>query len=322
VVDYRTFRNDDPPRLADLWNEVFCNRGAVRLRNASPLERFIFGKPYFDPEGLILAWDNAALVGFAHAGFGGNASESALEYADGVICAVGVRPTHRRRRIGSELVRRCEAYLTAKGARDLYAGPVHPLNPFYLGLYGGSELPGFLTSDADADPFFTKIGYRPVDSCLVLQRPLHETITVADARFPDLRRQYEVRVEPWSGPATWWQECVRGPLEYIGFHLEDKASGQAVARAEVWEMEGFTWRWNQPAAGIVGVHVREDLRRRGLARFLLTQVLRHMQEQYFGIAEAQTMQGNRAAIGLYHHLGFSPVDVGNVYRRAKAESDR
>src|SRR5262249_52920629 len=179
--------------------------------------------------------------GFAHAGFAANDSESGLSYREGIICAVGVKPTHRRRGIGTELIRRCEAYLAGKGAATLYAGPMRPLDPFYLGLYGGTELPGSRATDPVASMFFPRLGYRRQHTCLVFQRLLHETINIPDARFADIRRRYEVCIEPWTGAATWWQECVRGPLEYIGFHVEDKATEQVVARAAVWEMDGFTW---------------------------------------------------------------------------------
>src|SRR5262249_15264877 len=152
--------------------------------------------------------------------------------------------------------RRCEQYLRGKGAQTLYAGPILPLNPFYLGLYGGSELPGFLVSDTAAEPFFNRLGYKVFDTCMVFQRLLHETISIPDGGVAGLREGFEVCIVPWCGAASWWQECVRGPLEFIGFHLEEKGSEQVMARAAVWEMDGFTWRWNQPAVGIVNVEVR------------------------------------------------------------------
>jgi ribosomal protein S18 acetylase RimI-like enzyme len=316
VVVFRTFRNDDPPRLAALWNEAFTGRGAVRLRTSSPLERFVLAKPYFDRAGLILALEDGVPVGFAHAGFGANVDETALSYERGVVCAIGVRPTHRRRGIGRELIHRCESYLTQKGARAIYAGPLRPFNPFYLGLYGGSELPGFLASEPTAEPFFSRLGYEREDTCLVLQRVLHEPINIADARFPDIRRRCEVCIEPWTEAATWWQECVRGPVENVGFHLEEKDTGQVVARAAVWEMDGFTWRWNQPAVAIVDVEVPEDRRRQGFAKFTLCQMLRHLQDQYFGVAEVQTMRDNQAALSLYRGLGFTQVDEGHIYRKS------
>src|SRR5262249_37521350 len=130
-----------------VWNEALTGRGAVRMRNSSPLERHAFAKPYFDPDGLIVAEEDGACVGFAHAGFGANGVESGLDPSAGVICLVAVRASHRRRGIGSELLGRCEAYLRARGATALFAGPLRPADPFYLGMYGGSDLPGFLASD-------------------------------------------------------------------------------------------------------------------------------------------------------------------------------
>src|SRR5437763_14830150 len=100
VIDYRGFRNNDPPGLMEIWNEVFTGRGAVRLRHSSPLETHAFAKPYFDPAGVIVALDEGQRVGFAHAGFGPADNESALSRATGVTCLIGVRPSHQRRGIG------------------------------------------------------------------------------------------------------------------------------------------------------------------------------------------------------------------------------
>ena len=313
MVLYRSFRNDDPPGLAAVWNEAFTGRGEVRLRHSSPFEGYLLAKPYFDRAGLIVAVEDGVLVGFAHAGFGPNSTQTGLEYGTGVVCAIGVRPSHRRRGIGSELLRRTESYVTGKGARGLYAGPMAPLNPFYFGLSGGSETAGFLVSDADAEPFLARHGYQVRDTALVFQRLLNQPINVADCRFPALRRRFEVRIVPRTGTGTWWQECVQGPVEVIEFLLEDKQTGALVARMGVWEMELFSWRWNQPAVGIVDIEVRRELRRQGFAKYLLTQMLRYLQDQFFGIAEVHAARANEAVIGLYGSVGFEQVDVGRLY---------
>jgi ribosomal protein S18 acetylase RimI-like enzyme len=317
VVHCRSFRNTDPPALADTWNESFTGRGEVRLRHSSPLENYVFSKPYFDPGGFLLALENDTVVGFGHAGFGPNAERSAPSPADGVICAIGVRPACRRKGIGSELLGRLENYATQKGAQTLYAGPMSPWNPFYFGLYGGSETPGFLESDSEAHPFFIHHGYQVFLTRLVFQRLLNLPLNVADSRFGALRKSYDVRIAPQAGPKTWWQEATLGPIEIVEFRLEDKTSGQAAARMSVWEMDGFSWRWNQPSVGIIDIEVREDLRRQGLAKYLLTQMLRYLQEQFFGVAEVQAMQDNTAAIKLYQGLGFEQVDVGHLYKKSR-----
>src|SRR5262249_61031872 len=88
------------------WNEVFTGRGAVRLRHSTPLEHYVFAKPYFDPAGLILALDERAGIGFVHAGFGDNQDHTGISPTHGVPCMLGVRPSYRRRGIGSEVLRR------------------------------------------------------------------------------------------------------------------------------------------------------------------------------------------------------------------------
>ena len=184
MVEYRTFRNTDPPLLVDLWNSCPLGRGAVQLRSTMLLERYVFSKPYFDPSGLIIAQDGDRIVGFGHAGGCRSADGSKSQ---GVVCALLVTPSHRRRGIGSELLRRLENYLTERGATELFAGPQAGLNPFYAGLYGGCDTPGFLTSDEHAEPFFRHHQYRVKDVVLVLERKLGQPIHCPDARMMSLR---------------------------------------------------------------------------------------------------------------------------------------
>lgn len=322
MIDYRSFRNDDPPGLMEIWNESFTGRGAVRLRHSSPLESHALARPYFDPAGLQVAVEDGVRVGFAHAGFGPLETGAALSRTSGVTCLIAVRASHRRRGIGTELLRRCEAYLTGHGASTLSAGAMRPMNPFYFGLYGGSNSPGFLASDPAAEPFLLSRGYLPQNTCLVYQRALQHNLTVADARFAGLRRRFEVQVAPRSGIQSWWQECTLGLVELIDFLLHEKATGQVVARTAVWEMEGFSWRWNQPAVGIVDLQVQEDMRRQGMAKFLLAQLLRYLQDQFFGIVEVQLAQANEAASHLFRGLGFEQVDVGKIYQKSQESGVR
>jgi ribosomal protein S18 acetylase RimI-like enzyme len=80
-------------------------------------------------------------------------------------------------------------------------------------------------------------------------------------------------------------------------------------------MEVFSCTWNQPAVGILDVQVRDDARRQGLGKFLLSQVLRYLQDQYFGLAEIQTPDHNQPAARLFQSVGFEQVDVGRFYKK-------
>ena len=104
----------------------------------------------------------------------------------GVLCSLGVIPSHRKQGIGAELAVAAEDYLRRRGAMTLYAGPMAPLNPFTFGLYGGSQSAGFLDSDAAAGPFFERRGYQTQETKLVFQCPLDRPPVVADGRFAGL----------------------------------------------------------------------------------------------------------------------------------------
>ncbi len=311
----RLFRNDDVPALAAVWNDTATGRGAYSLRGVSPMERAVFSKPYFDPAGLIVGEVDGEVAGFAHAGFGPNADETALDRTKGVVLAVAVCPRFRRRGFGMELLQRAESYLFTHGCRVAHAGPTRSLNPFYFGLYGGSDAPGFLFSDHAAGPFFENAGYTGVETTLVFQRKLDRPLQSSDSRFLAIRRRHDAQLVLRPSIGTWWSECVLGLIEPVEFRLEDKTSGAPVARASAWEMEGYSLRWNLPAVGLLDIHVRSDLRRQGLAKYLLTQLVRNLQEQYFGILEVQVPETNQPAIALFRQLDFEQIDVGRSYSR-------
>lgn len=319
MISYRRFRNTDPPALVELWNDAVAGRGAYPLRTPGLLERWLFSKTYFDPAGLIVAEaaDPARVVGFALAGFGPDPAEKALDPTKGVVCAVVTHTSVRRQGVGRELVRRAEEYLREKGATDLRFGPAPPDNPFLFGLYGGANSPGVLDSEPTAAPFLRAVGYEPGPRRLVYQKSLDAPLAVADARFVGLRRRYEAQLALRGAAAeSWWQECVWGTLEPSELRVYDKLTSKQVARAVVWDLEGFSWRWGQPSAGIFDLQVREEVRRQGLAKLVLLDILRFLQEQFFGIAELQIAEGDPAGAGLCRSLGFDQVDAGVVWTKA------
>src|SRR5438094_2637034 len=292
VTQFRSFRNTDPPGLVEVWNDALTGRGAVRLRNSSPLERCTLSKLYFDPEGLMVAIEEAAnrCVGCVHAGFGSNPQGTGLDYEAGVTTLLAVHTTHRRRGIGTELLRRSEEYLRSRGATKLYAGPLAPVNPFYFGLYGGCELPGFLVSDPMAEPFLTKHGYRVNRTVRVLHRRLSTPLKVFDPRFVGLRQRFEFCEDAVSRLGSWWQYSLFNGTEGRVFTLLDRATNTYVALATVWEMDGFSFRWSVPAAGVAEWFVQRELRGQGLGKYLMTQVLRKAQEELLEVVEVQVAE--------------------------------
>ena len=317
---YRPFRNDDPPALVEVWNEALGARGSYPLRLAGLIDRWILSKPYFDRHGLILAVDpdTNKVAGFALAGFGPNEERTALDPSGGVICCVVVRPGFRKCGIGRELVRRAEAYLRERGAQVIVFGAQRPYNPFLFGLYGGANSPGILSSEPDAESFLNKVGYEKGEGHIVFQRRLDTPIQVADGRFAGLRRRYDIQLIRPTVSSSWWEECIWGTLEPTEFRVVDKMTGQPAGRAVHWDLEGYSWKWNMPSAGLFDVEIRAHLRKQGLAKFLLASILKLLQDQFFAMAELQVWADDPAGVGICQSLGFEQVDIGHRYR-AKAD---
>lgn len=316
-LTFRTFRNTDPPQILRVWNAGLSGRSAAFLQNCPALEVHVFSKPFFDRKGLFLAEDNGQVIAFAHAGFGPDSSGLRLDHRLGIICLIVVHPKYQRRGVGSELLRRCEEYLRGRGASSIHAGCMRPRSPFYWGLYGGCEMPGLLLSDVGADFFFQAHGYRLNDTVLVYQRQVDGPLLIQDSRFASIKRKYEVRVLPRPISPRWYDECTFAPLEMLHFQLQEVATGTPLASVRMWDMDAFAWRWHQPAVGLIDLEVKPMHRQMGLGKFLMANVLRYIQEQFYALIEIQTPIGNTAAQALFQKLGFRQVDEGRVYAKEK-----
>ncbi len=201
------------------------------------------------------------------------------------------------------------------GAKVIYAGGIRPLNAFYLGLYGGSELPGVLASDKVFNEACLERGYREIDRVIVLLLELACFRPPIARNLRQLRREmicHETQAPP---SRTWWEACTTGAFERIRFSLRRPGGNDALADVWFWDVEPLSTSWGAPAAGMFDLDVPTDQRRKGLATFLLGDAFDRLRTRGILLVEAQTMQGNAPALKLYEKLGFKKVDEGIVYRK-------
>ncbi len=316
MIDFRSFRNTDPPVLVAIWQSQSAQPGLRQPISVDLLEQLVLAKPYFHYPGLILAWEDSRPVGFAHAGFGPNEEESALQTDYGVICVIMVRPDCSSTEVADGLLFHCEAYLKGRGAKVLYGGGIWPLCPFYLGLYGGSKLPGVFVSDVLAQQLYPAHGYREVDRTVVFQRP------VANFRVPVRREMIQLRRSTVlhsvvDAPArTWWEACTLGPFTQIRFELLPKEGGPPLAWAMLRDLdpEGTSI---MRGVGLLDLEVDSAYRRRGLATFLISEIFHYLQHLGVEMVETQTMARNTAALNFYRKLGFVQTTQGVVFRKER-----
>ncbi|HET6879084.1 MAG TPA: GNAT family N-acetyltransferase [Pirellulales bacterium] len=315
MISYRAFRNSDPPALAAIWRSQPAEHGRIHSMSATLFEQFVLAKPYFDNAGLIVAVDDDRPIGFAHAAFGPSETGQRLSTQYGSTCLVMVETEYRRQGVGTALLIRSEAYLRERGAQVIYGGGIAPLNGFYLGLYGGSELPGVLDTDGAEQRLFRSHGYREIDRVYVLERPLAGYRPPVDREQLQIRRRSAIEAVLDPPAANWWEACAWSGLEQTHYQLSLRDLGRVVARAGAWSLEPLSAGWGVRAAGIAALEVDNAVRRQGMATYLLGDVMRQLASQGYGLVQVQTMQGNQPALKLYEKLGFQLVNQGAVYRK-------
>ena len=311
----RSFRNADPPELVAVWRSRRDQPGLCAAVTAETFDQFVLGKPYFDPAGLLLAESDGRVLGFAHAAFGANDAEDAVSTELGTTAVIVVRPDCDEDLVAASLLQRAEEYLHSHGAKVIYGGGIRPLNGFYLGLYGGSELPGVLESDALAQKTFLGAGYREIDRTLLFRRDLHNFEAVVDRRQMQVRRQMVVEVVVDPPARSWWDACTIGAFELTKFALVPRTGGAAAATALFRRMELVPTSMNARSLGLIDVWVDESARRRGMAMFLLSEAFRQFIRDGSHEIEVQAMQHNLAAHMLYRKMGFEQFGQGSVFRK-------
>ena len=319
MFQIRPFRNTDPPYLAEIWRSQPPQRGMAQPVNASMLELYVLSKQFFDPQGLLVATRDGLPIGFAHAGFGCDDSCSQLDCGLGTTQILLVHHKEDDPAIADALIKASEEYQKSRGATVHYAGGVNPLNGFYLGLYGGSELPGILDSDQSQGAHFLRNNYEASSRIIVLQRELLRFRSSFSRDARKVRRDTELEQVFLPKARNWWEACISGPHDRIRYSLRRRSDRQEIASVIFWEIEPLAASWGIPTAGMIELQVDPELRRMKVATHLVSESLRHVQRRGAAMVEVQAMADNEAALGLYDSLGFKVVDHGTVFRRA-AES--
>ena len=319
MILYRPFQNNDVPGLATLWNRGLPDRSVVHPLSGHLFDRLVINQCIFDRNGLIVALDQAnRVVGFVHAGFGPvelSGPSHKLDHALGTIAMLVTDPDANGSEISLQLVQLALEYLKNKGAKVIYAGGQSPLNPFYWGLYGGSEFGGILLEHRQFHRTVEQTGFEPVSQAILLELDLGKS-EVKDPRTLLTRRQYQVFIEEDALLPNWWESQALHGFHPNRYELRAKQGGPTLAEAWTFEMgtelpatDRLTYR------GMFHLDVDPGHRRRGLGRLLLSECLKHARSQMIDRFCVQTMSTNVPALALYRATGFSTLSEAILYRQ-------
>jgi ribosomal protein S18 acetylase RimI-like enzyme len=279
-------------------------------------DALVVGKPHFDADGLIVAERDGRVVGFAHAGFGPVQPEGPshrLDTSMGTIALLALEPGLDDESLERGLILEAERYLGRRGASVVYAGGRHPLDPFYWGLYGGSEFSGILSGHTAFHRAVQRSGYQAVSTAILLELNLNQS-EPRDPRMAALRRQTRFEAIEDNPPMGWWTAAAIGPFHPTYYRLVHRGDQKVLASAMTWEIASELGNGGPNRTALILVQVNPEWRRKGLGRLLSIEVLRHCREMLGDIVCVQTLDTNEAALSLYEGLGFQRVDSALLYR--------
>ncbi len=314
MIEFRCFRNDDPPRLADVWRSADLGPAAMQPMTSALLEVAVFSKPYFDRHGLIVALDGERAVGFAHAAFGPSADRSGIDPTVGTTLLVAVVPHADQDAIGQGLLERCEAYLRDRGATTLLGGGSADMRSFYLGLYGGSDLPGILDSSPDMQGIFQRSGYEEGKRIAVLRRRLAGYRPPINRLQVAIRRNTVLRVIDEPTRRTWWEAATTTGIALRRYELRNH-SEEVLGSASLWDMQPLSSAWGVTAAGLLHIDIEGPRRRQGLAKYVVAEAMHDLAAEGVSLMETHVATSNTAALALFESLGFETAEFGTVFRK-------
>ena len=320
MVEYRSFRNNDPPRLLQLLREANLGRGFAPAASIYHYDLAVMALPYFEPAGLIVASEDDRLVGFVHAGFGFQEHHRELDHSQGVISSIVVHPDHQRSGVATELLKRAEDYLKQKGATHIQAGQSRYCDPFYQGIYGGAHPSGFLQSDTSAAKFMSAMDYEPKSYSDIFQKDIANSKSSINFRIMSLKRQTELIETDEAFSTTFWWYCHYGNVESRQYQLVMKKTGDFVASLTVIGLDCYIASWGERAVGIVDIFVAPEHRRKGFGQTIVTEALRQLKGDMISLAECHIPEENEPARALLLSLGFVTVDRGVVFEKSDQSS--
>ena len=317
MIQYRPFLNTDTPGIVDIWRHQNPFRGFFSGCTRDILDQHVFSKPYFDRLGLTIAVnvpDDPTLspepLGFVHASFAPNETLSDLDYRVGVVSQLKLKPGHQAIEIGHALLNHAIEYLKQHSATVAHVGGDFPQTPFYLGLYGGSRVPGVMEEDRLARQVFQEAGFETTDSICVLERKLAGFRTLIDRQQLALRRQFQIKAVPDPLESSWWESCTMGMAERDRFNVFDKLKRENVGTVSFWDMQPLAGLAGGVGRGLYDLKINEDLRRSGMATFLVGESMRHLMQQGVARIEAQAPESDIPSLGVFKKLAFQTLTRG------------
>jgi GNAT superfamily N-acetyltransferase len=294
-----TYDRNYLPGMTALYNAETAYNGHIAPLDPERFIRLVEKKRAFDPNGLFVAVENGAVVGWVHACLaagseGGHDPEKRVPRIRMLIFP------RDRLKVGGALVAEATAWLKQSGQREFEALHARYGYPFYRGLWAGGEPMGPVTMPHVQMALETN-GYKNTQESLFM-------VAEMDALPPE--RKADVPLELTESPAEMRHEPMRE--SWTGF--EPRVTR---ARLDGEDVGGISWvvipyvadRLGAPCMNIWGLGVKEAHRRKGIAAALISQAMRRSYAEGARSCSVGTQLWNAPAHATYATMGFYPHTI-------------
>ncbi|MCL2710048.1 MAG: hypothetical protein FWE95_04120 [Planctomycetaceae bacterium] len=302
MLTIRSFRNEDPPRLLELWQKTQSRRdGFSPLHSPShnQLQAQILGQPMLDNRSIMLAFDDDTPVGYVHATLAPASDGHSFDLTTGQICFLCVDPKYPDASdAATALIQAGEDYLSGLGAQTIYGGSPSPSAPFYTGFYGGGEAMGILHADQTIIDAFLSADYSVHQKTSWFHFDLRH---FSPEITPESAANYgilAIEIHEIPESKTWWEGCIQSTGMWFDAMVYQISTNRPVARLRmrvaypdmesILALYGGTW-----IASLMELRVHPDFAADGTKKFLLDESVRYLSTHNQVVQiEAQVVEGS------------------------------
>ena len=285
MLTVRSFRNEDPPRLLQLWKETQQRQGGCAPVLSLSLNQFqaqMLGLPMLDTQSIMLAIDDEAPVGYVHTTFVPTQDGHSFDNTTGQICFLCVDPQYSDiSGAAAALIRAGENYLSGLGARKIFGGSPSPSAPFYTGFYSGGGAVGILHSDETTVNAFHVANYQIHQKTAWFHFDLRNHSPVIHVETVVYNDEFEVEINETPLAKTWWEGCAFTNGIWFDATAYLTRTNRPVARLRTritypdtenfLTMYGGTW-----LASLMELRVHPDFVDGGIEKYLLGELIRYL----------------------------------------------
>jgi len=228
----------------------------------------------------------------------------------GIVSQLRVAECEQQLLIEDKLLSLAESYLVANGAKEIWFGSRFPQAPFYLGLYGGSRVPGAMEEDGAVVAALNRNGFESLQKIAVMQRELRQVQSVTGRKQLNVRRNYLINAIADPLEKSWWECCTLGMAERDRFTIGRKKDNHVAGTVSYWDLQPLGSFIHSNCRGLYDLRVNGEDQRSGLASFLVCESMKRLASQGVTLVEAQTEVTNEASIRLFEKLEFTTVTHG------------